>query len=425
MNDFEGFGLSQELKQAIQELGITTPTEIQEQSIPAVIKGKDVVGESATGSGKTLAFGCAIVDHLDKGKGIQSLILTPTRELCEQVKSNLVQLSRHKGLKVISIYGGVSYEPQLKGLHSADVVVATPGRLLDHLQQKNINLSKVSILIMDEADRMFDMGFIDDVEKIIRQCPKERQTLFFSATISTRVRELAGRHMKEWVEVRANNQVDPSLLTQMYYDVARGLKLSLLVHLLKKEQTGLVMVFCNTRHTTDFVVKNLKANGISAIAIHGGLSQNRRTKTITDFGGAKAQILVATDVAARGLHIENVSHVYNYEIPSDPKDYVHRIGRTARAGEEGKIVNLVADVDHDNFGRLIYEYREFKVPKSATPNVPRIVALREERQDRGRFGRGSQRSGPRHGPPSIDGSRNRSPRGHPPSHHRRGPPRRR
>ena len=373
---FEELGLSDELLKAIKKLGITEPTQIQRESIPRVLKGKDVIGESATGSGKTIAFGSGIIETVIPGKGLQALVLAPTRELTEQVTIMLRKLSAK--LKIISVYGGVSINPQIHDLRKADVVVATPGRLLDHLERRTIDLSKIKILVLDEADRMLDMGFIDDVERIIRACPRKRQTLFFSATIDPKIKDLSRRYMTQPFNVSAKKLVDPSKLKQVYYDSKRNMKLTLLAHLLMHENSGLAMIFCNTRRNTDFVVKNLRANRIKAIAIHGGLSQNKRTKTIDMFNKAKAGILVCTDVAARGLHIDNVSHIYNYEIPTDPKDYVHRIGRTARAGEEGKVINLLSNVDYDNFSRILDEYRSFSIEKLEKPHMQRIVVRRED-----------------------------------------------
>ena len=382
MEIFKNFGLSQELVSSIKELGIVKPTQIQELSIPHIMNKKDVIGESATGSGKTLAFGCGIVEGVNPGKGLQAMILTPTRELAEQVKESLKKLSRQ--LKIIPVYGGVAINKQIHELQRADVVVATPGRLLDHLQRRTINTSKISILVIDEADRMFDMGFIDDVEKIIRTCPKQRQTLFFSATISTRVKSLANRHMNQPEQVSAVKHVDASKLKQIYYNINGNMKISLLIHLLKQENSGLVMVFCNTRRNTDFVTKNLKGNGINAIAIHGGLSQNKRSRTLDTFNSAKVSVLVCTDIAARGLHIDNVSHVYNFEAPRDPKDYVHRIGRTARAGEEGQAINFIGDRDHSDFSRILSDYRTFNVKNEKIPSFERIKNVQvEDRRNRG------------------------------------------
>lgn len=389
MNLFEGLGLSSQLLTAVQKLGYTEPTQIQRESIPHIMAGRDVIGESATGSGKTLAFGCGIIEKTTPRGGLQALVLTPTRELAEQVKQSLWEIAYQKHLRIIAVYGGVAINPQISGLMGADVVVATPGRLLDHLERKTVNLSKVKILVLDEADRMFDMGFLEDVERIIRACPAKRQTMCFSATISSRIKELANKHMNQPAEASARNLVDPSKLKQVYYDVEKNMKLSLLVHLLQSEKAGLTIVFCNTRRTTDFVVKNLKANKIDAIATHGGLSQNKRTKMLQLFDRAKAGVLVCTDVAARGLDIDNISHVYNYNIPKDPKDYVHRIGRTARAGEEGKAINLVCDYDYENFSRIINDYKAFSIQKIERPYVQRVIATGIEGRERtgGSWGR--------------------------------------
>lgn len=352
--------------------------------MPFILEGKDLVGESATGSGKTLAFGSGIIKKVTPGEGLQALVLTPTRELAEQVKESLKQLSYQKNLMIIAVYGGVSINPQIHDLSKANVVVATPGRLLDHLQRGTINISKIRLLVLDEADRMLDMGFIDDVEKIIRLCPKKKQTLFFSATILPQIKELANKYMVNPISVSATKYVDPSKLKQTYYDIPRNLKLSLLVHLFQLENSGLVMVFCNTRRTVDFVVKNLKANKVSTIAIHGGLTQNKRTKTMKLFNKGKVSALVCTDVAARGLHIDDVSHIYNYDIPNNPNDYIHRIGRTARAGESGKVINLVCDKDYGNFSRILDECREFSVEKTENPYLKRIAFVKSRLDNRRR-----------------------------------------
>ncbi len=388
---FEDFKLSTDTLAKIRELKFTQPTQVQEESIPSIIQGKDVIGESATGSGKTLAFGAGIVEHSVPKQGVQALVLTPTRELAEQVKTMVKQLSSK--LHIMAVYGGVGIEPQIKNLRVAEVVVATPGRLLDHLQRGTINLDKLKLLVLDEADHMLDMGFIEDVERIINHCPKERQTLFFSATMPSEVQRLAHRYMHEPVKVSATKMVDPSKLSQVYFDVQRNVKLSLLTHLLQKEDRGLVMVFCNTRNTVDFVAKTLKVNGIKSIAIHGGFTQNKRNKSLEMFNDGKFGVLVCTDVAARGLHINDVSHVYNYDIPKNPKEYVHRIGRTARAGKEGQVINLLCDYDHDNFSRVKNDYREFEINKVQTPplskiKIARVVASNQFRgrpRNRGRF----------------------------------------
>jgi ATP-dependent RNA helicase DeaD len=372
MKLFNEFKLSPDIQRAIEKQGFDKPTLIQESSIPEILKGKDVIGESATGSGKTLAFGCGIIEKVIPKQGIQALILTPTRELAEQVKNELRKFDFEKKLNMLAVYGGVSINQQIERLEKTEVVVATPGRLLDHLQRGTINLSKVKILVLDEVDRMLEMGFIEDVEKIISQCPKDRQTLFFSATISEYIQDLARKFMKNPVKVSGKKRVDPKKLRQEYYDIPKNMKMALLVHLLKNEKSGLVMVFCNTRNNTDFVVKSLKANNVKATAIHGGLTQNKRTKTMSMFNKAKVEILVCTDVAARGLDIPDVSHVYNYDLPKDSKDYVHRIGRTARAGEQGKVINILCDYDYENFSRILRDYSEFTIEKKKKPYVERV-----------------------------------------------------
>ena len=232
-------------------------------------------------------------------------------------------------------------------LKLAEVVIATPGRLLDHLNRRTINLTNVQLLILDEADRMVEMGFIQDVEQIIRACPKNRQTLLFSATMHGPAKEIAKRYMKAPITVSAVKMVDPTKLKQKYYEIPSNLKKSLLIHLLKKEKSDLVMVFCNTRRATEMLIPFLKANDIKSAPIHGGLTQVKRLKTIDMFNQGKFQVLVCTDVAARGLHIEGVTHIYNYDIPREANDYIHRIGRTARAGKEGLVINILVHRDYE------------------------------------------------------------------------------
>jgi ATP-dependent RNA helicase DeaD len=361
MNTFKNLGLNDSLLESIKRLGFTQPTKIQNDSIPLILQGKDVIGESETGSGKTLAFGCGIVDQVNRQGGIQALILTPTRELAEQVKDSLKELTFKPRLNIFAIYGGVSIFNQIKCLRRANVVVATPGRLLDHIRRGTIDLYSIKILVMDEADRMFDMGFVNDVEKIIRECPKQRQTMFFSATISPEVKDLANKHMVDPEIVLAGNIVDPKKLKQVTINVSRNKKFSLLTHLLKQEDKHLVMVFCNTRKISDFVHKNLYSNGINSAAIHGGLTQNKRLKTIDRFNSSEVNVLVCTDVAARGLHIKNVTHIINYDLPWDPNDYIHRIGRTARAGESGQVINLLTDFDRAALSKIKTRNNTFNI----------------------------------------------------------------
>jgi len=386
MENFRKLGLIDPIVRVIKEQNFEVPSEIQESAIPLIVAGKDVIAGSATGSGKTLAFAAGIIKDVETGKGIQALVMTPTRELAEQVAQNIKKFSKYKPLRVTSIYGGVSINPQINELRRTDVVVGTPGRVLDHMHRQTLNLQHVKILVIDEADRMFDMGFIEDVEKIIKFCPAKRQTLLFSATISPEVSRLSRRHMREPVEVSAESYVDPSKLDQVYYDVPDNMKFSLLVHLLKKEHPGLVMVFCNTQHITDFVAKNLRKQNIEALEIHGGFSQAKRSRTMEDFHAKNFQVLVCTEVAARGLDIKGVSHVYNYDIPKEAKQYIHRVGRTARAGADGKAINILSSRDHDNFRRVLREFNDITIKKEPTPQMERVDIVMERHGDSRGFG---------------------------------------
>ncbi len=371
---------------SVRERGFVIPSEIQKKSIPEILKGKDVIAGASTGSGKTLAFAAGLINNTKKDFGIQGLVLTPTRELAEQITNELSDFSKQKDLDVISVYGGVSINDQIRRLARADIVVGTPGRILDHISRNSIDLSRINTLVLDEADRMLDMGFRDDVEKIITNCPKKRQTMLFSATISEDIVYLAKRYMYEPMEISAEPLVDPSKLEQVYYDVEDSLKYSLLMHLLKNEDSKLAMVFCNTRKNVDFVANNLKLAGIEALPIHGGFSQEKRNKILENFHSKKIKVLIATDVAARGLDIKGVSHVYNYDIPPTKKEYVHRIGRTARAGNEGKVINILASRDYENFHALMTG--EFNIVLIQTPYLEReqINWMPERRNRFNRFG---------------------------------------
>ena len=393
MEKFKKLGLSAELIKAIEEQHIKIPSEIQEKVIPLALAGKDIIGGSATGSGKTLAFGTPIIEKIEPGKGVQSLILTPTRELAEQVCKSLILFSKYKRLSVTAVYGGVDIKPQERRILESEVVVGTPGRILDHLDRRNLNLNKVKILVLDEADRMLDMGFIEDVKKIIGYCPLERQTLLFSATINQDINYLAGKYMKNPEFIETTSYVDPSKLKQVYYDVLKEEKFSLLVHLLREEHAGLIMVFCNTRNNADFVAANLARYDIDAIATHGGLNQNKRNRIMESFHKNKIYVLICTDVAARGLDIKGVSHIYNYDLPATSKEYIHRIGRTARAGKEGRAISLVSQRDYENFAR-IKQNPELNIERLETPKFEKVYVRFDIQGGRGsREGRRPFRSG--------------------------------
>lgn len=406
MENFEKIlGKDNPLLKSIKAKGFEVPTEIQEKSLPLVLQGKDVFGQAATGSGKTLAFAAGLINNATKGHGLKGLVLTPTRELAEQVAKETEYFAHPKGLNVVAIYGGTNFERQIGQLERADIVIGTPGRILDHINKRSINLSHINTLVLDEADRMLDMGFRDDVIRIIQECPDERQTMLFSATLSPDIAFLAKRFMRSPIEVSATAQVDPTKLEQVYYDIDNNLKYSLLRHLLENESSNLVMVFCNTRKNVDFVVKNLKFNGIESLPLHGGFTQEKRNKMIQDFHKRKVHILVATDVAARGLDIKGVTHIYNYDAPKSIDEYTHRIGRTARAGKEGKVINLISSRDYDNFQEIMLG--DFNIKKEETPEIKKakIRWMPEKKGERIHRRREKHGQGPRRP------SRNRPPRG--------------
>jgi len=374
-----GIHLQPELKKIFLELGFEEMTDIQKKSIPLIQEGKDVIGQSQTGSGKTVAFGFPMLEKVSHNHGIQSLVLVPTRELCEQVTSELRKFAKYKKANINSIYGGVSISPQIENLRYADIVVGTPGRILDHLQRDTINLSRVRILVLDEADKMFEMGFIDDVKKIISQVPRERQTLLFSATISTQVHDIVQNYMKNPAKIKVQSYVEQEKMAQYFYNVNSRDKFSLLIHILKHESPKLAIIFCATRKRVDVVGTNLNRNGVKALSLHGGLSQSRRKKSLEMFHKNEARILVASDVAARGLDIKNVSHIINYDSPKTSKEYIHRIGRTARAGKEGKVISLISEPDYENFRNVLGD-RSIVVQQLQLPEfqrVPFAASIRE------------------------------------------------
>ena len=371
MTQFEDFNLHQNSLETIRRLGFTEPTTIQEQAIPEIKKGRDVVGQSVTGSGKTAALCIPIVEAIHPGKGVQALILTPTRELCVQVKDTFLTFGQPYRIFTTAIFGGVGIEPQVDNLRRADVVVATPGRLLDHIRRRSVNFSNTHILVLDEVDKMFEMGFIEDVEQIITMLPRQRQTLFFSATIPARLKDLIRQHMHNPASLKAQILVDKSQLRQSFYNVDQHEKFSLLMHLIRKHVQGISLVFCATRHQADMVARNLQQQGIKTLAIHGGLTQNRRLYALESLKNEHIQVLVATDVAARGLDIKNVTHIYNYDVPKTSEEYIHRIGRTARAGKSGEAITLLSSRDYDNFSAVRRD-RELIIEQQPLPHFQRI-----------------------------------------------------
>lgn len=421
----EGLNTNPGISKAISDLGYTELTQIQQKCIPYIREGKDVVGQSSTGSGKTVAFALPILERLEPGKGVQSLILTPTRELCVQVTDAISDLGKYMHVKVASVFGGVGIEPQIHAIRTAEIVVGTPGRIIDHIRRGTVNFANVKVLVLDEADRMFDMGFVDDVEFIIRNVPEKRQTLLFSATIPHEIHRLIEKHLKSPVMIKAEVYVAGHLLKQFYYDVDQREKFSLLVHLLRKNPNGLSIVFCATRTEANIVGRNLVRHGLRSMTIHGGLTQNRRLDAIEALKSRDINVLVATDVAARGLDIKNVSHVYNYDVPKTSEEYVHRIGRTARAGEEGTAVTLLTRRDHDNF-RAVLRDRSLEIEKGERLEFEMVGFSRGERfeedgydRGRGRYGHGNYRRRPAMGRHRDGGRRFGHSRGSRFSHNRR------
>jgi len=347
---FEDLKLISVLTKTVRQLGYEEPTPIQSLAIPDILAGRDVLGLAQTGTGKTAAFSLPILQQIHtapqaKGKKkVHTLVLTPTRELANQVYKSFAEYGTRTQVQQVVLYGGVGYGPQIDKLkRGVDVVVATPGRLMDMMKQRHIDLSAVQTFVLDEADRMLDMGFIDDIRLVVRALPKQRQTLLFSATMPMKIRHLANSIMEDPVEV----SVTPSATTvdaieQQVYFVERGDKPGLLMHLLEDEATSRVLVFVNTRHSAESLVKRLSRQKITADDIHGNKSQKVRERTLKKFLKGAVRVLVATDVAARGLDFEDITHVVNYDVPEDVENYVHRIGRTGRAGASGIALSFCA-----------------------------------------------------------------------------------
>jgi len=345
---FESFNLHPRLLANISTLNYATPTPIQAQSIPPVMAGKDVMGLAQTGTGKTAAFMLPILQRLlqNTGKGVRALVIAPTRELAQQIHDSAVQLCQGTRLRSMTLYGGVNINPQIKTLDSGvDIVVACPGRLLDHIQQQTIFLDNVEVLVLDEADQMFDMGFFLTIRKILRYLPKNRQTLLFSATMPSEINQLAQETLRNPVKVEVGHSAPASSVTQTLYPVPQHLKADLLIKILRQADLASVLVFTRTKHGAKQVAKKLDAAGFRAASLQGNLSQNKRLSTMADFRDSKLQILVATDIASRGIDVTSISHVINYDMPSTVETYIHRIGRTGRASKVGEAFTLILDED--------------------------------------------------------------------------------
>ncbi len=352
---FSALGLGPHLLKSIEEAGYTEPTPIQAAAIPEIIAGHDLIGIAQTGTGKTAAFTLPMLARLNgvigggnPPRGTRALVLAPTRELAVQIDENVRAYARHLPLRVAMIFGGVGERPQIEALRSgAELIIATPGRLLDLMRQRHANFSNLAFLVLDEADRMLDMGFIPSIRQIIKALPKERQTLLFSATLSKDIEGLTKEFMRTPKVVQIGRRSNPAeTVTQFVYEVPKHLRPGLLVHLLGDPSFNMVLVFTRTKHGADRVARKLESTGISSATLHSNRSQNQRLMALKKFKSGEVRVLVATDIAARGIDVEGISHVVNYDFPMHPEDYVHRIGRTGRAQAVGDAISFVTSEDH-------------------------------------------------------------------------------
>jgi len=365
---FKALGLSAPLLKAIEKKGYTTPSPIQEKAIPPVLEGKDVLASAQTGTGKTAGFTLPLLHLLSqeqpqRHRPVRALILTPTRELAAQIYANVKEYSEYLDLRSTVIFGGVNQKPQVANLRKGmDILVATPGRLLDLHNQRVLSLSKVEIFVLDEADRMLDMGFLRDIEKVMKLLPQRRQNLLFSATFSKDIKKLAHGILNNPVQVEATPEnTTVEVIRQKVYRVAKAKKRGLIIKMISEGNWQQVLVFTRTKHGANNLTKKMIAAGISAAAIHGNKSQGARTKALKSFKDGSLRVLVATDIAARGLDIPLLPHVVNFEIPNIPEDYVHRIGRTGRAGASGEAISLVS-ADETTYLRDIQKLIQMQIP---------------------------------------------------------------
>ncbi|WP_036688286.1 DEAD/DEAH box helicase [Paucisalibacillus globulus] len=420
MPDFLQLGIRKEINHTLQSLGIVAPTSIQERTIPSVLEGKDVIAKAQTGTGKTLAFVLPILEKIDVEKSdVQALILTPTRELAQQISKEIKRMVENvEGINVLAVYGGQDVAHQLKKLKGAThIVVATPGRLLDHIRRGSINLSTVRMLVLDEADEMLHMGFLPEVDDIIYETLSSRQTMLFSATMPNEIRSLAKKYMvePEFIEVKAK-RVTVDVIKQVVIETTDRRKQATLLHLIQEHRPFLAIIFCRTKVRAKKLHDVLIASGYEADELHGDLTQSKREKAMKRFRDAKTQFLVATDVAARGLDVEGVTHVYNYDIPHDVESYIHRIGRTGRAGGDGVAITLVAPKDME-FLRMIEKGIQQKfdiqvIKGISIPNREDYDRVSSEQTKEAKFSEGRRKAGGNSAkPPSNRKPNNRRPKG--------------
>jgi ATP-dependent RNA helicase RhlE len=366
---FADLGLDPDVLQSVKDAGYTHPTPIQARAIPLALEGRDLIGLAQTGTGKTAAFALPILNQLKGGPHrARALILTPTRELCVQVEDNFHRYAEGSGLKTLAVYGGVAVDPQAKALRKGvDIVIATPGRLLDHMERQNVVFDDLEILVLDEADRMLDMGFAPQINRVVAEIPKYRQTMLFSATMPPEVEALSRKYLRKPHVVQVGRRsMAATGVTHAVYPVPRVRKTQLLTELLKDTAMDSVLIFTRTKHGADRVVRDLRAAGIEATAMHGDKTQKERTRALEDFKDGKIRVLVATDVAQRGLDVSGITHVINFDVPQEPEDYVHRIGRTGRADSSGDAYTLMSP-DEIAMVRTIERVIGQEIPRVSVP----------------------------------------------------------
>lgn len=370
---FKDLGLREGLLRAIDDLGFTSPSPIQAESLPVTLEGFDIIGQAQTGTGKTAAFGCAIINNIQNRNSIASIILAPTRELALQVHDELIKLTKYEKLNIVAVYGGAPIHHQARDLKRANIVVGTPGRVLDHIRRGNLPLDKVEVFVLDEADEMLNMGFIDDMEEIMKSIPEERQTLLFSATMPAQIKKLTKKYLKADAKhiAIAKTEMTASKIAQYFYEVQGDQRLEALCRLIDFDMPQSSIIFCRTKKGVDDLVTAMQSRGYMVEGMHGDMSQVQRMKTLKKFKDGALKFLVATDVAARGIDVEGVTHVINYELPQDIESYVHRIGRTGRAGREGTAYSIITPREF-GYLRQIRNTTKSDIIKKSVPTVQEI-----------------------------------------------------
>lgn len=382
LDKFRDLGLSDTMLESLRKKGFEEPTTIQAKTIPFILQNKkDLIGKAQTGTGKTAAFGIPIIENIiPESKNVQALILVPTRELAIQVTEELSSFSENHKISIVAVYGGQPIERQISRLQrGVDIVVGTPGRIIDHLERKTLNISKVKYVVLDEADEMLNMGFVEDIEKILQSSPKNRRTVLFSATMPSHIEKLAKNYMQDYEIISVmSEQISRDNIEQIYFEVSQADKFEALFRIIDVEDSFYGMVFCRTKIDTDEIAHKLAHRGCRAEAIHGDLSQGQREKVLQKFRSKQITTLVATDVAARGIDVDNLTHVINYSLPQDPESYVHRIGRTGRAGKSGTAITLITPSEYRKL-TSIQRIANTKIAKQKVPNIADVIDSKKQR----------------------------------------------